>query len=253
MTPSFSVSTNINLKPKSLNSTNNTTRKHPEATLKCIETTPANEKSLEIKNDSKIKKHRKCNTNTQFIEDMKSNISMQFERLKEFKETRTIFQKVLEETGLESTNKSSKPSNNYDKYQKIDDFSYHQSQSTLRKDYNQSKYNDNELPTHKKPYDINEKSKKSISCHYNKNLLNNNEDSDYNEKQMSNKFSCNRTSNILYGQMKITEKKTQIDSKILSLRELMNKTRKGDNNLQIKDLYSMFEDLNECYQGLFII
>ena len=365
---------NVNIKQKSSYSVINAQiPKPPEKKLKCVEETsdnsisfvkerPDTDERRSNKNDdfANNKMHRR--SNTQVIEDMKTNISMQFEKLKEFKETRTNFQKVLQEKENENdvleknvkygknslyfdnesgnftqrtnvfepkSNYLQEKTNNYlekaknyvqekektansvqekpnnlerpknyadrhnysvyekhmtyvpseksmnlvvetqnffqvkqkeknnEKQEKFEKYmdekrsNYTQDKPTAKKEYNKMEEPADDLPSARKKYDAEFKQNKSISCHYNAYNKNNVNDFNENENKMSNKFSCNKTSNLLYGQMKIQEKKNEIENKMTLLKQNISKGKKMSNNISMKEVYNMFEDLNDCYEGLF--
>ena len=93
------MGTATNIKQKSSYINNNTTPRRPQNVLKCVEQN-SSLSFLQEKEGSNSKTHRR--SNTQFIEDMKSNIYQQVEKLKEFKETREDFHKVLQEKEQEN-------------------------------------------------------------------------------------------------------------------------------------------------------
>lgn len=307
-------------------------------------------------------------SNTQFIEDMKSNISMQFEKLKEFKVTRTNFQRVLQEKEneldlnfkertafdendyrinysqeklpsdyqnnfkqqtmqniqniqniqndyrnnlsqdknkntfqnnrqsnykngsqeQESDSKSNYSQSDFKQKEQCDNKNIRQNEfdyknarefknnytqerqrevkNTFTEEKQRSNYTeekqtirkearkDEEIFNYRKKYTEenlgNNKYSKSISCHFFNKKTNEEEEYDgNNEGKISNKFSSNKTSSYLYGQMKIQEKKAEIDEKVMILKQNINRAKK-DGNTQIKEIYKLFEELNECYQSI---
>ena len=185
--------------------------------------------------------------------------------MKEFQETRTVFHQVLQEK--ENEIMSSKVERIPMSYEK--NGGYEESSYNYRNNFSQEKQ---EKPTVKKeakreetncPYDlswrkkygedadINNKYVKSISCHFlntNNNFTGEEEGDTRNEVKISNKFVSNKTSNFLYGQMKIQEKKMEIDGKVSNLKQIINKAKRNG-NMQMKEIYNLYEDLNECYKG----
>ena len=128
---------------------------------------------------------------------------------------------------------------------------YTEEKQTIRKEARK----DDEIMNYRKKYTEetagNNKYSKSISCHFfnKKGNAAEEEVDDGNEGKISNKFSSNKTSSYLYGQMKIQEKRTEIDEKVMILKQNINRA-KNDGNTQIKEIYKLFEELNECYQSL---
>ena len=370
---------------------------NPEKTLRCVIDENCPKKPLTLKKTSSERKpdqnqennkidelanlRHQRRSNTQFIEDMKSNISMQFEKLKEFKVTRTNFQRVLQEkeneldmnikertafdendyrinysqdklpndyqsnfkqqvmqndykfnvkqeknnltqdkNNLEKNNltqEKNKEKNNNNKssdyknnklcdyknilqeqesdnksnysqcdyknrqteqerqcdYKNIMEYKNNYTQEKQREDkknYTEEKQRNNyteekqtirkeakkddEIMNYRKKHTEetagNNKYSKSISCHFFNKKENGAEEEEY-EGKISNKFSSNKTSSYLYGQMKIQEKRTEIDEKVMILKQKINRAKK-DGNTQIKEIYKLFEELNECYQSLII-
>lgn len=262
--------------PISKTSQNNITpRKKPETILKCVEENPCNyffDKTSERKNlknnAENSKSHRRSNTNTQFIEDMRTNISMQFERLKEFKETRQNFNKILQQNDDfydDHEKNTEKDKNTPFYYEKEENNNYvtffkpksnHLSQNYTVKRENKKDYanffeNENSEAERKNDEII---KNKSISCHFNYRNIANDNNSNLNSSKMSNKFSCNKTSNYLYGEMKIQEKKNEIVENISNLKQKLYKIKTSKNmTITMKEMFDLFEDLNDCYKGKFLI
>ena len=268
------------IKQKSLYTNNNTTPRRPENVLKCVEENSLS--YLQEREGSNSKAHRR--SNTQFIEDMKSNIYQQVEKLKEFKETRQDFHKVLHEKEQEN-DIMEKNFNKYKRnplYEVEDEVSKDQSffskeqvnsdylteKPTIRKEYKKEEVVFDEMPgSLRRKYGDNHKYEKSMSCHFTMNnatdkkkeenkqikqKINDFDDYNLNENKISNKFSSNKTSNNLYCQMKIQEKKSDIEEKISGLKQRILKGKKNI-HFPMKDLYNFFEELNDCYQGFFLI
>lgn len=258
---------------KNIVTNNLTPRKKPETVLKCIDEnnycnekfTERNGKSKNTIEDSQSKFHRRSNTNIRFIQDIKSNITQQFERLKEFKESRKNFDKILKlkeeeldmknyneesshidyEKPLEKTKDSPVSNNNY----YISKNKYDRQNLTTVKTENKNK---NE---HSREYDWKEKyenfchnKNKSVSCHIGT-LLSDREAGETNINKISNKFSCNKTSNYLYGEMKIQEQKNQIEESAYALKQKLYKAKSTYSNLSMKELFDLYEDLNECFKS----
>lgn len=265
--------TKPNIPISKTNQTNITPRKKPEAILKCVEENPCNyffDKSSGIKvpkhNGENSKSHRRSNTNTQFIEDMRTNISMQFEKLKEFKETRHNFNKILQQNDdfSQDNEKTIEKDKNTPFYYERENnncptffkpksnhlsqnFSNYTVKRENKKDYDNFFQNENSESEKKNDEII---KNKSISCHFNYRDITNDNSSNLNSSKMSNKFSCNKTSNYLYGEMKIQEKKNEIVENISNLKQKLYKIKTSKNmTVSMKEMFDLFEDLNDCYKG----
>lgn len=262
-----SSSSNIKQKPSSIHLTSC----NPEKTLRCVIEDQNPRLALqtsERKPDrfdelSSLRQHRR--SNTQFIEDMKSNISMQFEKLKEFKVCRSNFQKVLQEKEDEFIKERSV--NKFERPLTVNE------QTLLNEDFGNYDYKGHYFPpeisaTLKKKPESNEKKffeetsskyegkyTKSSSCHYTnqnnfKPLRDEEEPCDIKkEVKISNKFSSNKTSNYLYGEMKIQEKRNAIEGQVMELRQKITKAKRSKNT-QMKEVFELFDELNGCLGDL---